>query len=303
METLLLTDEAISKAAELLQSGELVAFPTETVYGLGAPVFSPQAIEKIYAVKGRPQDNPLIAHVGSIVDCEKLSRQLPPTFFQLTQAFFPGPLTLVVKRNLNVPSIVSAGLDTIALRQPSHPLASRLISEVGEPLVAPSANISGRPSSTRASHVLSDFDGKIAAVLDGGPCLHGMESTVIDLVSFDRPTILRHGALKKEAIESILGIDVGVYTSGPQTSPGMKYRHYAPDLPVSVFYDKSKYDAYIADRKGAFSFEASNPSTLYASLRLAEEEGYDEVIIYSPKGADEALLSRLEKITSESHHS
>ncbi|MDN3506445.1 MAG: L-threonylcarbamoyladenylate synthase [Simkaniaceae bacterium] len=303
METLLLKDEEISQAAAFLRKGELVAFPTETVYGLGAPVYSPEAIEKIYTVKRRPQDNPLIAHVGSLLDAEKLSQQLPPTFFRLAEAFFPGPLTLVVKRNPKVPSIVSAGLDTIALRQPSHPLASRLIAEMGQPLVAPSANLSGRPSSTKAEHVLSDFNGKIAAVLDGGPCLHGMESTVIDLVSFDRPTILRLGALKKEAIEGILGLDVATYTRGPRTSPGMKYRHYAPDIPVTVYSDRVEYESRVANQERAYAFEASDPSALYASLRFAEDEGYDEVIIYRPESADEALLSRLEKITSESHPS
>jgi L-threonylcarbamoyladenylate synthase len=299
METKLLSEDSIPEAADLLREGKLVAFPTETVYGLGAPVFDRAAIEQIYEAKARPQDNPLIAHVGSLQDCEKLAMQLPPIFYQLAASFFPGPLTLVVRRSSVVPDIVSAGMDTIALRMPSHPIASRLIAEVGMPLVAPSANLSGKPSSTRADHVMTDFAGKIAAIVDGGPCEHGMESTVIDLVSFDRPTLLRYGVIEKEGIEQLLGLDVGVYTSGPRTSPGMKYRHYAPDIPVSVFSDREEF-VKARSQEGAYAFEATNPPTLYASLRFAEERGYRGVLVYVPDNADKAMVSRLEKIRSHS---
>ncbi len=311
METLILNKNTISKAAQLLRKGELVAFPTETVYGLGAPIFSPETIQKIYKVKKRPQDNPLIAHMGSIVDHEKLTIDVPSLFFQLAEAFFPGPLTLVVKKNPQVPAIVSAGLSTIAVRMPSHPIASALISELGEPIVAPSANLSGRPSSTTAQHVLSDFEGKIAAVVDGGSCLHGMESTVIDLVSFDRPTLLRPGALKKEAIERVLGLDVGTYTRGPRTSPGMRYRHYSPNIPVHVFFEKQPFESHLSQKQKSFVLSTEEhafphlfleSTTLYSNLRLAEENSYDEVVIYCPDGANEALQNRLEKITHESNH-
>ncbi|NGX48396.1 MAG: Threonylcarbamoyl-AMP synthase [Chlamydiae bacterium] len=307
METLILNENSLMQAAQLLKEGELVAFPTETVYGLGAPVFAPETIQKIYEVKGRPQDNPLIVHMMSLADSEKLARDLPSIFFQLADAFFPGPLTLVVKRNPRVPSIVSAGLDTIALRIPSHPVASALISHLGEPLVAPSANLSGRPSSTTSEHVLNDFNGKIAAVVDGGSCLHGMESTVIDLVSFDRPTLLRHGALKKEAIEGVLGLDVAVCTRGLQSSPGMKYR---PNLSVHVFSEIKQFEGHLAKGKKAFVLSTEEHSfpftfleseTLYANLRLAEENGYDEVVIYCPNDVSEALKNRLEKISHESN--
>lgn len=305
METLLINQADFSTAISLLKKGELVAFPTETVYGLGASVFSEEAIQKIYQVKGRPQDNPLIAHIAHLVECEKLAQDLPATFFQLATAFFPGPLTLIVKRHPRVPSIVSAGLETIALRMPSLPLANQLIREFGEPLVAPSANLSGRPSSTTAEHVLHDFQGKIAGVMDGGPCSFGMESTVVDLVSFQRPTLLRYGVLKKEAIEKVLGLEVAVYSDGPRSSPGMKYRHYAPNLPVSLITERkelkrsleeSKNILVLSTEKHPFFSLPLESKTLYANLRLAEEKGYEKVVIFCPDGIEEALQNRLEKI-------
>lgn len=305
MNTRILSKKELCTAAQLLKEGELVAFPTETVYGLGAPIFSPKAIEKIFQVKKRPQDNPLIAHVGSVADCESLGKDLPEVFFQLAEAFFPGPLTLVVKKHDHIPSIVTASLETIAIRMPNHPLARGLIQEVGMPLVAPSANLSGRPSCTTAEHVLHDFEGQIGAVIDGGPCLFGIESTVVDLVSFETPTLLRQGALKKEVIEAFLGEKIALYTSGPKSSPGMKYRHYAPKAPVRVFSEKKAFEDYlkIANHPYILSTEdlSLQPQTLYASLRLADQKGYDEVVIFCSKCADGTLLNRLEKIESHYH--
>lgn len=310
MKTLILEENTLSQAADLLKQDQLVAFPTETVYGLGANIFSETAIQKIYQVKGRPQDNPLIAHVGNLSDCEKIIYNPPDLFYSLGEIFFPGPLTLVVHRHPSVPNIVSAGLETIAVRMPSHPLARALIHEFGHPLVAPSANISGKPSSTCIQHVLQDFEEKIAAVIDGGPCLFGMESTVIDLVSFDRPTILRLGALKKEAIEKALGQKIEIYAKGPKASPGMRYRHYAPDLPVYLFTLEEQLENQLAKQKKSlvlsteshpFFFLPLESETLYANLRLAEAKGYDEVIIYCPRGVDETMQNRLEKIIYENH--
>lgn len=308
MKTKILDEKGIAEAAQLLKGGEVVAFPTETVYGLGAPIFAPQTVEKIFSIKGRALDNPLIAHIASMSDCEMIAQELPESFFQLAEAHFPGPLTLVVQKKETVPSIVSAGLNTVAIRMPNHPIAAALIKAVGQPLVAPSANISGKPSSTTAEHVIADFEGKIAAVLDGGPCLHGMESTVIDLCNFDRPTLLRFGALSKEQIEAVLHQEVAVYTKGPKSSPGMKYRHYAPNVPVRVFFDLESFAQH--PRKNSLVLSAEplsiayfplQASTLYAHLRLADQNGYDEVVILCKKGCDATLLNRLEKITYESH--
>ena len=278
-----------------LARGETVAFPTETVYGLGAPIFSPEAIKKIFAVKGRPQDNPLIAHISDLSQADLLGEALPETFFTLASTFFPGPLTLVVKKHPSAPSIVSAGLPTIAIRMPIDPIALKLIQTVGEPLVAPSANLSGTPSSTTYRHVLSDFDGLIAGVVNGGDCVYGIESTVLDLVSFERPTLLRPGSISKEELEEVLGSPVDTYSSGPKSSPGMKYRHYAPSIPVYFFKSKADLDAHLALKKRSYLI-SPQASTLYAHLRFAEKMGYDEVVIFSTEKLDPSLENRLEKI-------
>lgn len=302
-------DTKILNAAQFLKNGEVVAFPTETVYGLGAPIFQPKTIEKIFSVKGRARDNPLIAHIADLKDCEKIAVDLPETFFLLAEHFFPGPLTLVVRKNDKIPAIVSAGLETIAIRMPKHPIALALIRAVGEPLVAPSANISGRPSSTTAEHVLADFKGKIAAVLDGGPCQHGMESTVIDLVSFEKPTLLRHGALSKQEIESVLQMEIAVYTKGPKSSPGMKYRHYAPQVPVHVYFDLASFKAHpfknpliLSTKPLTLAHLPLQAKTIYAHLRLADQKGYDEVVVLCENCSDATLLNRLEKITCASNN-
>jgi len=309
VKTKILTEKNLEEAARLLINGEIVAFPTETVYGLGAPLFQPKSIRKIFSEKGRPQDNPLIVHISTLADCEKIAEKLPPLFFQLAEAFFPGPLTLIVHKKARVPSIVSAGLKTIAIRMPNHFVAQNLISLVGEPLVAPSANLSGSPSSTSAEHVIDDFNGKIAAIIDAGPCLHGIESTVIDIVSFEKPTILRPGALSKDAIEEFLKVDLAIYKKGPRCSPGMKYRHYAPKIPVYLFSKKNLFETHLLSAKNPFVLSTKELSlshsllqskTLYSDLRLADQKGYDEVIIFCEECTDIVLLNRLEKISHES---
>lgn len=294
METEILHESGLSTGVDLLKAGEPIAIPTETVYGLAAPIFSSRAIEKVFEVKGRPSDNPLIAHIAEVGQAEEIAVDLPELFWELAERFFPGPLTLVVKKGARVPSIACAGLDTIAIRMPSHPLARRVIEAVGQPLVAPSANLSGRPSATTATHVLQDFDGTIAAVIDGGACEVGIESTVVDLVSFERPTILRPGSISRGE----LGEAFSLYTSGPKGSPGMRYRHYAPSIPVrrvtSCDEVGSQGRAFIIDQKSL------TEQKLYFLLRKAEEEGYDEVVLYTPNPLSEGLENRLEKIC-ESH--
>ena len=228
--------QSIRRAARLLRKGELVAFPTETVYGLGANVFDPAAVRRIFQVKGRPQDNPLIVHLHSLQQVHFLASSLPLMFWILADRFMPGPLTIVLRKSSAVAGIVTAGLPTVAIRFPDHPVAKALLREAGVPLVAPSANISGRPSPTRAAHVSEDLDGRIAAIVDGGNCRIGLESTVLDLTR-SVPVVLRPGSVTKGEIEKALGIRVRVHRSSAKrpASPGMKYRHYAPHGELVVF--------------------------------------------------------------------
>lgn len=299
METEILSERAVARAADLLRAGQLVAFPTETVYGLGALISTEQAIRSIFAVKGRPSDNPLIAHIAHIDQWEMLACAAPASFFRLAEALFPGPLTLIVKRSPAVSPLVSAGLDTIAIRCPAHPLAQELIHKAGEPLVAPSANRSGFPSSTTAQHVLSDFRGSIPAVIDGGPCSLGLESTVVDLVSFATPTLLRPGALKREAIEEVLNAPLATYTKGAKSSPGMRYRHYSPATPVCLFADPKEFKRYVSKQANVFAIPGDqlDAKTLYALLRFADAERCDAIAIDYSGCEDPALINRLEKMS------
>jgi L-threonylcarbamoyladenylate synthase len=224
-------DPAIERAAGWIRQGELVAFPTETVYGLGADAYSEAAVARIFAAKGRPSDNPLIVHIAGLDDLRQVARAIPSPAWQLMETFWPGPLTLLFPKTDRIPALVTAGLDTVAVRMPSHPVARALLRRAGTPLAAPSANRSGRPSPTTAAHVWEDLAGRIAAVLDGGPAGIGVESTVLDL-SGGKAVLLRPGGVTREAIESCIG-PVDVDAEGGQQdrvprSPGMKYLHYAP---------------------------------------------------------------------------
>lgn len=221
--------ELLRAGAKWLQAGELVAFPTETVYGLGANALDATACTKIFAAKGRPQDNPLIVHVHNRAMANTLVGDWSPEAEQCVQHFWPGPLTLVLPKTSLVPDVVTAGLPTIAIRMPSHPVALRLIEETGLPIAAPSANLSGKPSPTSGSHVWRDMKGKIPLILDAGACPVGLESTILD-VSVEIPTILRPGGISKEQLEKVLGevqVDTPTEDQAPK-APGMKYRHYAP---------------------------------------------------------------------------
>jgi len=221
--------ELVKEGATLLQAGELVAFPTETVYGLGANALDESACAKIFKVKGRPQDNPLIVHVCNRAMANGLVANWTPEAELCVQHFWPGPLTLVMLKTTIVPAVVTAGMVKVAIRMPSHPVAIRLIEETGLPIAAPSANLSGKPSPTSGSHVWRDMKGKIPLILDAGACLVGLESTVLD-VSGGIPTILRPGGITREQLEEVLGevrVDTPSETQAPK-APGMKYRHYAP---------------------------------------------------------------------------
>jgi len=230
---------AIEKAARILQQGGLVAFPTETVYGLGADALNAQAVASVFTAKGRPPDNPVIVHVTDRGQVASLVRRVSGTAGSLMDAFWPGPLTLILPVQRGVPRAVTAGLSTVAVRMPGHPVALALIRAAGMPVAAPSANISGRPSPTTAGHVRHDLDGRIDAILDGGPAGIGVESTVVDLTR-PVPVILRPGGVTPEVLRGIIGaveIDpagAASVTNSPgdrPRSPGLKYAHYAPRMP------------------------------------------------------------------------
>ncbi|WP_279388776.1 L-threonylcarbamoyladenylate synthase [Hydrogenispora ethanolica] len=228
--------ESLIAPAETLKKGGLVVFPTETVYGLGAVFNDENALLKIFAVKGRPSDNPLIVHIWDVKQLSSLVSQVSSKAECLTKAFWPGPLTIIFPKRSLVSGVVTAGLDTVAVRMPSHPVAQALLRLTDVPVAAPSANLSGRPSPTKGSHVVEDLFGKVEYIIDAGPCPAGIESTVIKLEP--DPVILRPGSVTKEMLEQALGERVAVANPDNQEhpqAPGMKYRHYAPQAPALLF--------------------------------------------------------------------
>ena len=248
MKTKIFGKEGISEAAEILKQGGLVAFPTETVYGLGGNGLDKEAAKKIYAAKGRPSDNPLILHVSSIEEVYPLVKALPEKAKKLMEAFWPGPLTLVLPKSDIVPKESTGGLETVALRSPENALTLSLIRACGFPIAGPSANLSGRPSPTEASHVLEDLGGRIEGILEDGAVGIGVESTIVDL-SEDCPTLLRPGAITIEDLEAVLGEKVAIdptllgksMAEGfTPKAPGMKYRHYAPKADMILFKKKEE---------------------------------------------------------------
>ncbi len=254
METLILdpTDENIEKAAKILADGGLVAFPTETVYGLGADALNEDAVKRVYEAKGRPSDNPMIVHISRASDIGQMTRMLSPVIVDLIDNFWPGPLTLVVKKRDEIPKTTTGGLDTVAVRMPDNETARKLINLAGVPVAAPSANLSGRPSPTTYEHVVEDLDGKVDVILKGEPCRVGIESTVLD-VTGETPMILRPGILTEEQIEAAIGRKVQIDPAALRTAeemkeiaagrkaddvipkaPGMKYKHYAPKADMLI---------------------------------------------------------------------
>lgn len=232
-------EKELKKAGEILKRGGLVAFPTETVYGLGADALNAEAAARIYAAKGRPSDNPLIVHIAKTDALEKIAAEIPWAARRLTEAFWPGPLTLILKKREIVPDGTTGGLSTVAVRMPDHETARALILAGGGYIAAPSANTSGRPSPTTAAHVAEDLSGKIDGILDGGPVGIGLESTIVDVSEGD-PVILRPGFISREMLESIVGpvrVDRALLdadsTLRPK-APGMKYKHYAPKASLTI---------------------------------------------------------------------
>ena len=232
--------KVIAEAAEILSRGGLVAFPTETVYGLGGDAFDPEASAGIYAAKGRPSDNPLIVHISKVEDLEKLSDEVPLSAYKLAKEFWPGPLTMIIKKNDKVPMTITGGLETVAVRLPANSVARDIIEASGTFIAAPSANLSGRPSPTTGKHVIEDLTGRVDMIVDGGPIEIGLESTIVDL-SEDVPMILRPGYVTLEQLREVLGevtMDKGLMSTLKENvapkAPGMKYRHYAPKAELTI---------------------------------------------------------------------
>jgi L-threonylcarbamoyladenylate synthase len=334
MKTRFLTTSGSSKmrnvraAARLICNGQLVAFPTETVYGLGASAYNAGAVREIFRVKGRPLDNPLIVHLWSLDQVHLLAREVPLMFWLLAREFMPGPLTLVVKKARRVPALVTAGLSTVALRMPDHPIARILLKQANVPVVAPSANLSGRPSPTAAQHVKEDLDGKVAAILDGGRCKIGVESTVLDITR-RVPVILRPGGVTKEQIEEALRMKVRTarHSQNRPSSPGMKYRHYAPraevvlfegepsairramkqtmramsahGIKVGVLYEERGRRAFGASRFFSLGNEGvtSAAQNLFAGFRQLDKRGVDVILCqgFPEELMGRALMNRLRK--------
>ena len=322
-QTLLLTSskEDIQTAGEILRNGGLVAFPTETVYGLGADALNEEAVKSIYVAKGRPSDNPLIVHIAEKEDIVALVDAVPPKAQALMDAFFPAPLTIILKKSDKVPSVTSGGLDTVAVRMPQDETARALIKAAGVPVAAPSANTSGLPSPTKAQYVIDDMMGRVDAIIDGGDCAFGVESTVITLAT-DVPTILRPGAITKEMLEAVIG-EVAVADAvlhelaagETAASPGMKYKHYAPKAKVVlVDGDKAAYEAFVNTRQNAWAlcFEGDNVTiprvtygaegddlsqarALFDALRQLDAQGAEKVYARVPEktGVGMAVYNRL----------
>ena len=301
------TDAAIAEAAALIRAGELVAFPTETVYGLGADGLNREAVAKIFQAKGRPGDNPLILHISALDQIAPLiACELSPVAKKMADTFWPGPLTMIFPKSARVPENVSAGLSTVAIRFPAHPDAQRLIAAAETPIAAPSANRSGKPSPTTANHVFEDMDGRIPLILDGGECLVGVESTVVDMTG-PVPHILRPGGITAEQIAQVAGaseVDSAVMrplAEGEKPrSPGMAHRHYAPNGQLTVFTGDS--DRVIQRIQSEYDCAKANGSRPLILSMEAHVASYGDRRIES-LGADEtAMAHRLFALLRDADH-
>ena len=322
MKTLYLStsEEDMKIAGEIVRNGGLVAFPTETVYGLGADAFDAEAVENIYTVKGRPADNPSIVHIWNREQLKLITPMVTPVMVKVMDAFWPGPVTMICERTDEVPYVTTGGLETVGIRMPSDPGAKSFLRAADCPIAAPSANLSGRPSPTTADHVREDFDGKIDAIIDGGPCEIGIESTVIDLTG-EIPMILRPGYMTAEDFQDRLGMPVimdPALNKKPEDpdfhpkAPGMKYKHYAPKAPMIIFEgDEVKVLEAIEREKNEHEMEGENvvvlefgengaigaAHELFAKLREADREHADIILAAAlpQKGVGFSVMNRMLK--------
>lgn len=327
-------NQDLELASEILKKGGLVAFPTETVYGLGGDALNPDASRKIYSAKGRPSDNPLIVHIADETDLQKIAKDIPEAAYKLMDVFWPGPMTMIFHKKPIVPDSTTGGLDTVAVRMPSHNVAYELIRRSGVMIAAPSANTSGRPSPTMASHVREDMEGKIDMIIDGGDCRYGIESTIIDMTG-DVPTILRPGYITREMLEDVIGkveVDPAILGEAAHVrpkAPGMKYTHYAPKGIMYIVEGESSNSVIrcinrmvkerqmagckvgvLATRYNAMAYEADEvivigdkkdelmiSSNLYRTLREFDARGVDYIYSESFAGSSlgTAIMNRLIK--------
>jgi len=322
----------IGEAGRLLAAGQVVAIPTETVYGLAANALDEDAVSRIFEAKGRPQDNPLIVHISALEQLEDLAADIPESVYRMAEHFWPGPLTMIVKKAAVIPDRTSGGLDTVGIRMPSHPVARAIIDAAGVPLAAPSANTSGRPSPTTARDVLDDMEGKIPAIVDGGACSVGVESTVVDMTGA-APQVLRPGAITEEMIAEAMGTACtdratleGLSDDAKVRSPGMKYRHYAPKAPV-ILLEGAPEDTFAVlleqmqqPRTGVICFEeflsavkesksrlvyslghswdhAEHARRLFALLRKFDRTQAERILVQCPRtmGVNAGTVNRLRK--------
>ena len=309
----------IERAADILRAGGVVAIPTETVYGLGADAENPAAVTRVFAIKGRPRSHPVIVHVADATALETWCAEVPPVARRLAARFWPGPLTLILRRSPRVPDVVTGGLDTVGIRVPRHEAALALLRRFGGGLAAPSANRYGRTSPTTAAHVRADLGRDVDFVLDGGPCPVGLESTIVD-VSSDAPAVLRPGGVTREELEEVVGGPVGVRIGGPVRSPGQQPQHYAPRARV-VIVDRHELGARAAallasGRRVAVcagrgvqdlprgvehvvldAAPAEAARGLYAALREVDRRGCDVVLVTMPEevGLGLAIADRLRR--------
>lgn len=321
--------DAIEEAAALLRSGETVAFPTETVYGLGADATNENAVAKIFTAKGRPQDNPLIAHVATKEQLKRLVDSIPPYAEKLMDLFSPGPITYILPTNGTCAENVTAGLSTVGVRIPDHPVARELLKTCDIPIAAPSANVSGKPSPTLADHVWEDLQGKISGLLDGGATGVGVESTVLDCTQVI-PIILRPGGVTKEQLEEVVGtviVDPSLANKNEKPkAPGMKYRHYSPEVPMWLVKgsvekiqqlinderEKGKKIGVLASSQTSAKLEVEDTyplgdniheiaTHLYDGLRKYKQGDVDLIICeaFSDSGVGQAVMNRLQKAATE----
>ncbi|MCM2675970.1 L-threonylcarbamoyladenylate synthase [Alkalicoccobacillus plakortidis] len=319
-------EKYLQEAAQWIKQGNVVAFPTETVYGLGGNALDSDAVKEIFRAKGRPNDNPLIVHIADRAQLDELVTEIPEVAEKLMKAYWPGPLTLIFKASDRVPSDVTAGLDTVAVRMPSHPVARELLLKADVPVAAPSANLSGRPSPTTADHVWTDLAGRIAGVIDGGPTGVGLESTVLD-ISGQHPVIFRPGGITLEQIAEVAAdveLDQALVTEGQAPkSPGMKYTHYAPKGSLTLVRDPDRIHELVAsetaqgNRVGVLTTEnrqhkykadfvfacgadgdlAKTAALLYNGLRQFDDHHIDVIYseVFPESGVGAAVMNRLLK--------
>lgn len=296
--------QAIARAGEILKDGGLVAFPTETVYGLGGDATNPQASHRIYAAKGRPSDNPLIVHITNMRALEQIAAKVPAEAYTLAEHFWPGPLTMIFQKNDRIPYETTGGMDTVAVRMPSDLIAQALIDASTGYIAAPSANTSGRPSPTQASHVAEDLSGKIDMIIDGGAVGIGLESTIVDLTE-DVPMILRPGYITLEMLQNVLGevqVDPGLIAADSDRkpkAPGMKYRHYAPQADLKVVEGESRAVVAEINRQTAALLHAHRQVGIIATEETKDQYTMGQVLCIGARDDEEAIARHLYGILRE----